>query len=330
MSDSLRQAWGRGDTTLQVLPEALERLAAELFGGAMVTAAETLSGGLANTNLRLDLDRAPGRVVLRLAQRDPDGLAREAALLALAARNGIPAAPLLHVETDARRLGAPFLVLGFVEGEMLETALAGADDSTVADLGYAVGELLAGVHAIPFETAGFLDADLGVAEPVVMGGEGLQAFAATMVQNPLVAERLGGARVARLTALLEAQSGRLDGWRGGACLAHCDANGSNILVAHTGTHWRVAALLDWEFAFAGSPFFDLGNTIRPPVGDNPLWLAGIEAGYRTSGGVLPADWPELARLADLTSWLDFASRTQATPALVADCRAMIDRLAGAA
>jgi len=330
VSDSLRQGWGRGSATLQVSPEALAALAAELFEGAQITDAQMLSGGLANTNIRLDLDRSPGSVVLRLAQRDPDGLAREAALLRLAAERGIPAAPLLHVETDPARLGAPFLVLGFVEGVMLETALAGADDSKVADLGYAVGELLAAVHAVRFETAGFLDADLAVATPIDAGAAGLRAFAAAMAENPVVAERLGGARLTRLMAVLDDQAPRLDGWQGAPCLAHSDANGSNILVTDAGTHWCVAALLDWEFAFAGSPFFDLGNAIRPPVGDNAMWLAGIDAGYRTAGGTLPADWPDLARLADLTAWLDFTGRAEATPALIADCCAMIDRVTGKA
>ncbi len=328
MNDSLRQGWGRGSATLQVAPQALARLAAELFDGAAVTGSAVLSGGLANTNLRLDLDRAPGRVVLRLAQRDPDAIAREAALLRLAAEHSIPAAPLLHMEASAERLGAPFLVLGFVEGVMLETALSGADDSVVADLGYAIGELLAGVHAVTFEQAGFLDETLQVATPLDMGGEGLKALAEAMAAEPLVAERLGEARLARLRAMLAEQAGRLDGWQGPPCLAHADANGSNILVADTGSFWQVAALLDWEFAFAGTPFFDLGNAIRPPAGGNPLWLTGIDGGYRSAGGTLPADWPELARLADLTAWLDFAARKEATPALIADCRAMIDRVIG--
>ena len=330
MSDSLRQGWGRGSATLQVPPAALGALAAELFDGAAVTDVESLSGGLANTNIRLDLDRAPGRVVLRLAQRDPAALGREAALLRLAASRGIPAAVLLHAETDATRLGAPFLLLGFVEGVMLEAALAGADDSTVADLGYAVGELLAAVHGVGFEEAGFLDSELAVATPIDAGGEGLKAYAAAMAANPLVAERLGAARLARLAGALDEQAGRLDAWSGRPCLAHADANGSNILVERSSGFWRVVALLDWEFAFAGTPYFDLGNAIRPPVGENPLWLTGIDAGYRSAGGALPADWPDLARLADLTAWLDFASRPEATPALLADCRAMIDRVAGVA
>ncbi len=329
MSDSLRQGWGRGSATLEVAPEALAGLAAELFDGAAVTGSAMLSGGLANTNIRLDLARPPGRVVLRLAQRDPGAIEREAALLRLAAERGIPVAPLLHAEASDMRLGAPFLVLGFVEGVMLETALSDADDSVLADLGYAVGELLAGVHAVAFDNTGFLDNALRVATPLDMGGEGLKAFAATMSADPLVAERLGAARLARLQDVLAEQAGRLDGWQGLPCLAHSDANGSNILVADTGSYWRVTALLDWEFAFAGTPFFDLGNAIRPPAGDHPLWLTGIDGGYRSAGGTLPADWPELARLTDLTAWLDFAARREATPGLIADCCRMIDRVAGA-
>ena len=115
--------------------------------------------------------------MLRLAQGDPAALGREAALLRLAASRGIPVAPLLHAEADATRLGAPFLVLGFVEGTMLEAALAGADDAAVADLGYACGELLAGVHAVTFANAGFLDGDLGVIAPLDMGGVGRRVAA---------------------------------------------------------------------------------------------------------------------------------------------------------
>jgi len=38
------------------------------------------------------------------------------------------------------------------------------------------------------------------------------------------------------------------------------------------------------------------------------------------------DWLALAHLADLTAWLDFASRPEATDALLADVNRMIDRI----
>lgn len=326
MTASLRQGWGRGTATLAVPPEALTALARDLFGAGLEGTA-LLSGGLANTNLRLDLDRVPHRVVLRLAQRDPAAMEREAALLRRL-QGVVPVAPLLHAEPAPDRLSAPFLVLGFVEGVMLEDALDGADDATTAALGRATGAALAGVHAVTFDRTGFLDAGLEVATPLDMGGEGLVAFATSQTALPQVAERLGARRIAALHACLDARAAALDAWGGPPCLVHADANGSNIMVRRRGADWTVAALLDWEFAFAGTPFFDLGNASRPPAGDRPAWIAGIAAGYRAAGGRLPADWPALARLADLTAWLDFAARPEATEALVADVNRMIDRMIG--
>ena len=43
---------------------------------------------------------------------------------------------------------------------------------------------------------------------------------------------------------------------------HADYNGKNLLMQSTHEGWQVAAVLDWEFAFAGSPLFDTGNFLR--------------------------------------------------------------------
>jgi aminoglycoside/choline kinase family phosphotransferase len=41
-------------------------------------------------------------------------------------------------------------------------------------------------------------------------------------------------------------------------LVHADFNPKNILVRGA----SVAAVLDWEFAFSGTPLFDVGNMLR--------------------------------------------------------------------
>ena len=96
-----------------------------------------------------------------------------------------------------------------------------------------------------------------------------------------------------------------------------------MLVRETAAGWRVAAVLDWEFAFAGAPFFDFGNLLRPPLGNLAGFAEAVADGYRKTGARMPAGWRELARIADLTAWADFLNRADATPALVADARRMI-------
>ena len=85
----------------------------------------------------------------------------------------------------------------------------------------------------------------------------------------------------------------------------------------------MAAVLDWEFAFAGSPFFDLGNLLRPPLGSRPGFADAVAAGYRTAGGDLPPEWRRMAALADLFSWAEFLTRPTVSDAVVNTARQRI-------
>jgi hypothetical protein len=81
-------------------------------------------------------------------------------------------------------------------------------------------------------------------------------------------------------------------------LVHGDLIRRNVLVRHNGVDWTVVAVLDWEFAMAGPTLRDVGNVVR----DAPLtFVAGLEAGFRMSGGTLPDNWRELAWLLDTVS-----------------------------
>jgi len=100
---------------------------------------------------------------------------------------------------------------------------------------------------------------------------------------------------------------------------HADFNASNILIRDG----RVAAILDWEFAFAGDALFDFANITRPPLGQRAGFAEGLAAGYRAAGGALPEDWPRLARLVDLYNWADFLARPDPGQALIGDATRMI-------
>lgn len=107
------------------------------------------------------------------------------------------------------------------------------------------------------------------------------------------------------------------------CLVHGDFGGSNLLVRQEAGHWAVAAVLDWEFAFAGVPFVDFGNLLRPPLGDRPGFAAAVAAGYRLAGGDLPEDWRHRSRVIDLFAWLQFLARPDASDALITDACQMV-------
>ena len=105
---------------------------------------------------------------------------------------------------------------------------------------------------------------------------------------------------------------------------HGDFNPQNLLVAQdeASGRWRLATVLDWEFAFSGTPAFDLGNLIRPPLGRHDGFVTAVAAGYRESGEHLPDDWQRIARLIDLTAWAEMIARPEVDAVVIKDSQAI--------
>lgn len=304
----MRDRWQRAQPEIVPTADEAARLIRPAIADAEVLDCIGLAGGLANSNIRVDLaGRAP--VVLRFYQRDPTAGPREAAIagrVALAPR-------VLHVGHDDRY--GPYAVIEWIAGRRLETLAVAAQAAMATGLGRA----LAGIHAHQFSRTGFFGPDLAIAIPVSVGGDGLTGYLKHCLLDGRGGRRLGPELTAGLLTFAETHAGLLDRWHGPPVLSHSDFNGSNILVADG----RVSAVLDWEFAFAGSPFLDFGNILRPPFGDQPGVEAALSAGYRQAGGRLPENWRALSRLVDLMAWADFLNRPLASDMLIADARSVI-------
>lgn len=317
----MRESWSRPYPAVVLSPDAASALVRFLPGRPLVLRVTELSGGLANTNLRLDLDGHPP-VVLRLFQRDPAQAAKERAIHALAADRGLPAPGLLGSGDDPAT-GLPFALLEWIEGQRLDETVRDLDDAALPPLARSVGAALAAIHAVTFDRSGFLDSSLAVAEPADAGGAGLVGFLRHVLIDGPGGDRLGRDLADRLVAFVEHEAGLLDRWPGPPCLTHSDFGGTNILVRQGPVGWAVAAVLDWEFAFAGSPFFDLGNLLRPPLGSRPGFADAVVDGYRAAGGDLPPEWRRMAALADLFSWAEFLTRPTVSDAVIATARQRI-------
>jgi aminoglycoside phosphotransferase (APT) family kinase protein len=324
----LREGWQRGEAALALDRDQVERLIRDAFPAARLRSFEPALGGMANTNIKVLLADPPHAVLLRLYQRDPVEAPKEAALNALVLRHGVPTARFLHAAPANEVTGGPYAIQEWVEGPRLETALPGMTEAELEVLAQDIGRVLARIHAIGFEEPGFLDAELRIGEPVDLGAGGLRAFLRQSFVEGIGGERLGGALTAELMSFVDREGDRLEAWLGRPCLTHSDFNGSNILVHRTGTVWVVAAVLDWEFAFSGTPAIDFGNLLRAPLGQRRSFVDALAPAYETAGGYLPPDRQAIARIADLYAWADFLARPAASPALIADARHMIRRTIG--
>ncbi len=283
-----------------------------------VTAVRPVAGGLVNTNLRVALDRPPWTVLLRIVTRDPPQSAKEAALARLLAGR-VPIARVLHAAEANPVTGTPYAVLEWIEGARLDRAAAAASPGAPRGLGGAVGAALAAIHAFRFARHGFLADDLRVAAAIDLDGAALVGFLRECLVEGPGGARLGAALTGRVLAFAAREGGRLRAWLAPPCLVHGDFNPTNILVRDG----RVAAVLDWEFALSATPAFDFGNLLRPPLGTDAAFVAGLARGYRDAGGTLPEDWRRIASIADLFAWADLLGRRPADAGLAADARRVI-------
>ncbi len=319
----MRARWGRASEELTLDAATLTALINPAFPGQTVLEATPARGGLTNTNLRLRLSGLAEPVLLRLYTRDPTAAVKEQALhRRLAPR--LPVPQLLFGATDSL-VGHAYALMAWVDGERLELVAPHLGHAELGQLGRDVGRVLAGIHAVTFSAQGFLDGGLEVQPFPAAFGAGLVGFLRAHLVGTGGAERLGADLTRRLLQFAERESSRLAAWTGPPCLTHADFGPSNILVRRAATGPVVAAVLDWEFAFSGAPFFDFGNLLRPPVGDLPGFEAAVASGYRAAGGVLPRDWRRRSLLVDLTAWAEFLSRPHVSASLVRDARAVIAR-----
>jgi aminoglycoside phosphotransferase (APT) family kinase protein len=322
----MREDWSRDEPEIGLDRAAIWRLLAPAFPAAQIDDFKPARGGLTNTNIEVGLSAPPSRVNLRLYQGNPKEAGKEAALNALLLRQGVPTARFLHFGETNPVTGEPYAILDWVEGARLASLSRGLDQRNQEALGLCVGAVLAGIHAIRFEAPGFLDAELRVCAPVDFSSDAVLGFLRGCRDSGALRARLGPQLADRLLLFVERQGHRLDAWLGEPRLVHADFNATNILARRDQNRaWRVAAVLDWEFAFAGTPAFDFGNLLRAPLGEEEAFISAVARSYRDSGGVLPDDWRAAASIADLIAWADVLRRDRLGSGLIADAARAIRR-----
>ena len=322
----MQDGWSRSSAHLALDAAALERLLRPALGNCAVTGFLPLSGGLANTNYWVTLARHGEPVVVRVYTRDAEACGAEVAILRLVAGT-VPVPRLLHAACDAE---PPYAISSWVEGVKLEEILATGDAVEASAAGYAAGETLAAVHAHTFDRAGFFGPgpDLAIAEPLGPIRAACEGYVRERLDEDRVRMRLGATLAERLAAMMDQWAVLLDALPDREALVHGDYKPQNLLLrraAGTDGRWETAAVLDWEFAIAGPPLFDVGQLLRYRATLPPEYPAGVVAGYTAAGGTLPEEWPRLTRLLDLMNLLGFLERPEANDAMVCEVRGLVER-----
>jgi len=221
--------------------------------------------------------------------------------------------------------GMPYALFDWIDGSRLDLTLNDVDEVTAAKIAGDVGAALARIHAVTFPSFGFFDAALAVHGDIDLKGSGMRAYFGDVLKGDLARTRLGADLCDALLAFAEREVVILDTWQGAPCLTHGDCGGTNILVLDAAGNFALSGFIDWEFAFAGTPFFDLGNLLRPPLGERAGFADALARGYRAAGGVLPDNWRALSSMTDLLTWVESALRPRVSDEYLASAQQAIAR-----
>jgi aminoglycoside phosphotransferase (APT) family kinase protein len=301
--------------------DVVERLVAAALPRRRVVHAESLSEGLSNRSWRVRLD-PPLDVVLRVYERDPAACRKEVDLLALV-RGALPVPELLHAEPDGVDGVGPFALLRWVDGVTLRELKRTRDAAALADAAASVGETLATIGRFTFERAGWLDAGPVVGAPLLDGADAMPRFVDGCLTSPHLVARVPEGLRGRAHEYVWSMAPRLAALEGERRLVHCDFGGPNIVVRELGGRWRVAAVLDWEFAVSATPLIDVGHFLRYERASAPWREPHFSRAFVAHGGELPDDWRRLARALDLTALCEMLARERLPDAVARELTELV-------
>jgi aminoglycoside phosphotransferase (APT) family kinase protein len=111
-------------------------------------------------------------------------------------------------------------------------------------------------------------------------------------------------------------------------LIHGDFNARNVLVRRAAERSSVAAILDWEFAFAGPLYCDVGNFLRYERPERPRFEPAFSRGLRDGGAALEGDWLSAARMSDLPALCELLAGRSTPDDVAAEVLELVTRMLG--
>ena len=223
-----------------------------------------IAGGHSNLTYRF-VDRRSRAYVLR---RPPLGhvlesahdMGREHRIVSALAGSEVPVAPTYGYCEDPGVNGAPFYIMGFVEGRVLHDADAARPlpEEERRALGLDVIRVLAALHTLDPDTVGL--GELGRKEAYLTRQlkRWNRQWEASKTHEVPEMEEVSKRLVERMPEQI------------GAAIVHGDYRLGNMMVADG----RIQAVLDWELCTLGDPLADVGyllnSWVEPGEADEPL------------------------------------------------------------
>jgi len=275
------------------------------FPHSEISAAEPLSGGLINTNIKIEFSSHQPAVVLRIYRSDAATCLKESAVLQLV-RQTVPVPAVIHVEPNGIDGSPPFAIVEFVKGVTFQQLKRTNDLEAIHQAAASIGETLARIGKFQFEKPGRLETHngLSVGARYIEGPDPIPRLCDSFLESKQLQQGIDVSLQQQLHDFVWSWADRLRAFDNDTNLVHCDFGNRNVLVDCVNGHWQVAAVLDWEFALSGCPLLDVGHFLRYEPQDTPLREPYFSRALVEFGGFLPDDWRRISRVIDLTGLVE--------------------------
>jgi len=286
-----------------VLAKDVKHLVAATFPNRKVARTERLPGGLINTNLKIYFESDFDPVVLRLYRDGAAACEKEIAVHNLIHRH-VPVPEILYADTT----GSPaFAFVEYVEGLTFQQLKRTNNLKAIQQASTSIGKTLAAIGRFGFPAPGRLlasEASLVVGTKFIEGPDPIPRILDRFLASNTFQQRAGAKLVDQLHDFVWSYAPIQPSLQTDCSLVHNDFGNRNILVSEVNGVWTVAAVLDWEMAFSGSPLLDVGNFLRYELDVTPLREPYFSRAFVEHGGHLPDNWKLVVKLIDLTGLVE--------------------------
>lgn len=294
--------WEKTQTYASLTRDQINRAFLIANPNSSIKEAHAIEGGCANLNVKIICSKSETPQLLRFYLRDPSAALREKVI-----------AEKLHSKIpipQTRFVGCidnlTFALIDFVEGITLSDLLLSNQSYDMFQIMSDIGRLLAPLSQIQFDKSGFIESDFAVQKTFPTD------FPELLLSQCLETESIKTIFDEHLMCKLKkciSYFKQVSFESSCVQLVHGDFNPSNILVVKQEQFWRPSALLDFEFAYAGSVMGDISSMLREAHLMPSDFRAGFLHGLQNENIELPKDWKQLVHLHNILALLEIASRS---------------------
>lgn len=319
----MKAGWERSNEYVMPDMYTIQNMLTPFLKGKRIDQVQRLSGGLNNSNIKITTDTNQ-IFVLRIYPKENKSMIIESEIAKLL-EGRVPVPQVLYTDPSCSVFNHPFLLMNWVRGEQLSEMIDRKNERIIWSAATAAGAVLAEVHKMKFHDSGFFDDQLNIKEHVEINADTFIAFIEEILEKGYVTKHIGGKLCSSVLNFSQEHAFLLDNPGEQNSLVHSDFNPLNILVEEDSSI-RISAILDWEYAFSGSPLMDIGNMLRYECVTSISMLKPFILSYRENGGVLPHKWLQKAKLLDLIALLDLLNKEDCGKVRVKDITGLISNM----